>query len=72
MATREETQKQVAEWIDTDAIAEAILDVLEDEGIEVTADNAQKVWLDFLGTELNEGLDGSVHALAEKGEILYI
>jgi hypothetical protein len=70
--SREETQKQVAEWIDTNCIADAILDALEDEGLEVTAENAQRVWLDFLATELNEGLEGSVEALAEKGEILYV
>jgi len=70
--SREEIQKQVAEWIEKDAIADAILDALEDDGFEVTAENAQKVWLDFLGTELNEGLQGSVDALAEKGEILYV
>jgi len=70
--SREEIQKQVAEWIDTATIADAILDALQDEGLEVTAENAQKVWLDFLGTELNEGLQGSVDALAEKGEILYV
>lgn len=72
MTPREETEKQVADWIDTAVIADAILTKLEDEGIEVTADNAQKVWLDFLGTELNNGLQGSVNALADKGEILYV
>jgi hypothetical protein len=36
--SREETQKQVAEWIDTAAIADAILDALEDGGFEVTAE----------------------------------
>jgi len=70
--SREETQKQVAEWIDTAAIADAILDTLEDEGLEVTAENAQNVWLYFLSTELNDGLEGSVDALVEKGEILYV
>jgi hypothetical protein len=70
--SREEIQKQVAEWLDTDAIADAILDALEDEEIEVTADNAQKVWLDILYTELPNALQRSVNALAEKGEILYV
>ena len=70
--SREETQKQVAEWIDTDAIADAILDALEAEEIEVTADNAQKVWLDVLYTELPNAIERSVDALAEKGEILYV
>jgi hypothetical protein len=70
--SREETQKQVAEWIDTDAIADAILDALEDDGFEVTAENAQKVWLDVLCTELPNAIEQSVDALAEKGEILYV
>jgi transcriptional regulator of NAD metabolism len=70
--SREETQKQVAEWIDRDAIADAILDALEEEGIGVTSENAQKVWLDVLYTELPNALERSVDALAEKGEILYV
>lgn len=50
----------VAEWIDTKAIAETILDTLDNAGIELTAETAQKVWLNFLYTELGEGLRRSV------------
>jgi hypothetical protein len=70
--SREETQKQVADWIEKDVIADAILDALEEEGIEATAENAQKVWLDVLCTELPNAIERSVDALAEKGEILYV
>lgn len=70
--SREEVQKQVAEALDTDVIAEAILDALEEEKVELTADNANKVWLDILYTELPDALRRSVSALAEKGEILYV
>ena len=69
--SREELQKQVAEGLDTDVIAEAILYALEQEKVELSADNARKVWLDILYTELPDALRRSVDALAEKGEILY-
>jgi len=69
MASREEAQQQVVDWIDRDAIADAILDALEEEGIEVAAENAQKVWLNALYTEIPNALERSVDALAEKGEI---
>jgi hypothetical protein len=57
--------RQLAKWIDVGVIAEA---VLEQEGVE-TVEQAQKVWLDFLETELNEGLKSSVRALQERGEL---
>jgi hypothetical protein len=72
MVTRAEVQKQVADWIDRGAIADAILDALEQKKIELTPENAQKVWLDVLYTELPNALERSVDALAEKGEILYV
>jgi hypothetical protein len=71
MAIRAEIQKQVADWIDTDAIADTILDALEEKKIELTPENAQRVWLDVLCTELPEAVECSVDALAEKGDILY-
>ena len=56
---------QLAKWIDAGVIAESIL---EQEGVN-TVEQAQKVWLDFLGTELNGGLKSSVRALQERGEL---
>jgi len=62
-------QEQLADWIDANVIAENILEALEEEAVEPTVENAQKVWLDFLYTELGDGLDNSVRALIGKGEI---
>ena len=55
---------ELAEWIDSRAIAEAILaELLEDQEIEPTVANGQKVWLDFLQSELTEGLRSSIKAI---------
>jgi hypothetical protein len=51
---------ELAEWIDSRVIAEAILQELESQKLEQTVANGQKVWLDFLETELSEGLRSSV------------
>jgi hypothetical protein len=44
-------------------IAEAILQELESQEVEQTLANGQKVWLDFLESELSEGLASSVKAV---------
>lgn len=62
-------QRQLADWIDANVIAENILERLEEGDVEPTVENAQKVWLDFLYTELGGGLESSVNALIGKGEI---
>jgi hypothetical protein len=54
---------ELAEWIDTGVIAEAILQELESQDLEQTLANGQKVWLDFLGSELSEGLRSSTKAI---------
>ena len=54
---------ELAEWIDPRAIAEAILQELEDQGVEQTVANGRKVWLDFLERELSEGLRSRVEAI---------
>ena len=51
---------ELARWIDTAVIAEAILQELEDQNIEQTLANGQRVWLDFLESELSEGLRSSI------------
>ena len=53
---------ELARWIDTAVIAEAILQELEDQNIEQTLANGQRVWLDFLESELSEGLRSSIKA----------
>lgn len=64
-AMSEEVKKQLSDWVDTDAIAELILDLLKEEGLEPTLENAQQVWLDVLYTELGDGIRASIKALAE-------
>ena len=59
----EKVLAELAEWIDPRAIAEAILQELESQEVEQTLANGQKVWLDFLGTELPEGLRSSIKAI---------
>jgi len=54
---------ELADWIDTSTIAEAILSELEEQGVPPTLENGQKVWLDFLETRLSEGLHSSVKAI---------
>jgi len=44
-------------------IAEAILEELESQEVEQTVANGQKVWLDFLESELPEGLRSSIKAI---------
>ena len=54
---------ELADWVDTSVIAEAILAELEEQGLSPTLENGQKLWLNFLGTELTEGLRSSVKAI---------
>ena len=53
---------ELAGWIETDVIAEHILDELEEQGIQPTLENAKTVWLDVLETELCEVISSSVKA----------
>jgi hypothetical protein len=66
---REMWLKELAEWIETQPLAGEILDTLEDQEAEVTLENAKKLWLDFLETELNSGLSNSLAALVDAGKI---
>jgi len=59
----EKVLDELAKWIDPRVIAEAILQELESQEVEQTVANGQKVWLDFLETELSEGLRSSIKAI---------
>lgn len=59
----EEVQKQLVKWIDTEVIAENILEELEGEDVEPTLENAQKLWLNVLATELHDALKNSINAI---------
>lgn len=45
---REKLIEEISEWIDTAVIAEAIVDHLEEQGIEVTLSSAKNCWLSEL------------------------
>ena len=62
----EQVLDELAEWIAPRVIAEAILEELESQEVEQTVANGQKVWLDFLETELPDGLNSSVKAIFQK------
>ena len=54
---------ELAEWIDPGVIAEAILEELESQDVEPTVANGQKAWLDFLESELPDGLRSSIKSI---------
>jgi hypothetical protein len=54
---------ELAEWIDAGVIAEAILEGLERREVEQTVANGQKLWLDFLESELSEGIRSCTKAI---------
>jgi len=58
--------KKLTAWIDRAVIAEAIIEDLEDEGLEVTLELAQNCWEAFLMCELHHGLKTRVDVLVEK------
>jgi len=53
---------ELADWIDTTVIAEAILEELEEQQVVVTLENAKTIWLDVLEHELPDALRSSVKA----------
>jgi len=53
---------ELADWIDSDVIAEHILGELEDQNVPATIENAKTVWLDVLETELCDAISSSVKA----------
>lgn len=65
----DEEGKAFAEWVDTTNLADVVMNGLECSGLKQTAENAKKVWLDFLGTGLNEGIESSIKALQDKIEL---
>ena len=47
-ANREQVVDEVSNWIDTTVIAEMVVSHLEDQGEEVTIENAKNCWLGTL------------------------
>jgi len=56
----EAVKRQLSRWLDTDAIVDGLIDALEQEGIEPTFENAQRLWLDVLQNELADSARRSI------------
>lgn len=70
---REMLKRHLSARIETEPLAEAILNVMEEQKADVgyrwAMHNALMLWLDFLETELHQGISNSLAALVVKGEI---
>lgn len=58
-----DVREELADWIDTDVIAESILDELEEQGARPTLEYAKKVWLDVLEHELHDAIENAITAV---------
>jgi hypothetical protein len=56
------TTRELAGWIETDVIAEHILEELGERGVQPTLENAKTIWLDVLENELCGAIKPSVMA----------
>ncbi|GAI11188.1 unnamed protein product [marine sediment metagenome] len=53
---------ELAQWIDANTIAQAIVDELEEQGAQATFENGKTIWLDVLENELPDAISSSVKA----------
>ena len=60
--------EMLAQWIDDDAIAIVIIEELEEQGLQPTLENAQKVWLDAL-EEIHHLVASSIVGLTNRGQL---
>ena len=51
---------ELAGWIESDVIAEHILEELVEQGVQPALENAKTVWLDVLENELCDAIQSSV------------
>ena len=61
-------REMLAQWIDDDTIANAIIGELEEQGLQPTLENAQKVWLDAL-EEIHHLVTSSIVGLTNRGQL---
>lgn len=62
MADKQQVQEELAEWIDADVIADAIIEDLEERGVEATLENGKAAWLDVLEHELHGAIGSAINA----------
>jgi len=53
-------REELADWIDTDVIAERILEEMEEQGVSLTLEQARDVWLNVLECELSDAVKEAV------------
>lgn len=54
----EQAKQDFMEWLDKEAIADAVIEALEDAGCPITLNNMKLVWLDELGNcDMSEAID---------------
>lgn len=56
--------QELADWIDTDVIAEHILDELKEQGVSLTLENAKDVWLDVLENGLCDAIKSAIETIS--------
>jgi len=61
-------REMLAQWIDDDTIANAIIEELEEQGLQPTLENTKKVWLDAL-EELHHLAASSIVGLINRGQL---
>ena len=59
---------ELAQWIDCEVIASVLLQELEENDIEPTVANAQRVWLDAL-EEIHHLVQSSIVGLVNRSEL---
>lgn len=52
--------RETAAWIDTDVIAQSIVEGLDEEDMDITLENAQTVWLDILEHYLTDDVFSAI------------
>jgi len=55
--------QELSDWIDTDVIAELIIDELEEQDAKPTLKYARNIWLDVLEHELHDAIRNAITAV---------
>lgn len=53
--------EELADWIDANVIAEALLDELLENNIEPSVENGKKLWLDILEYQLPDAIQSAIN-----------
>ena len=69
MADRNEVIQQLADWIETEVVAESIVEHLEEEELEASFENGKAVWLDVLECEINDAIGKSIAYRLKEAEL---